>query len=232
MTQSKPNFEALYQAIGYSFKNASLLKESLLHSSMLKKNALNHFERREFLGDRVIGLCLVETLLTHYSQKAEGYLAKQLSFFASKEVMAELASQIHLDRYLKVGKSMTEKGGALSLSPSILGDALEALFGAIYLDGGFDAAARVFKKIWIKKLEDEKSFESLESKSNLQEWAQSKGHDLPMYEVLDIVGPDHSPTFFVEVKVGDKTSFAEGPSKKAAEQSAAKKLLEKLEAQE
>lgn len=225
--QKKIDYKPLYEAIGYTFEKPGVLKDSLIHSSALKKKSPNPFERREFLGDRVLGLCLAEALIKNFPQKEEGYLAKQLSFFASKEVMAELASQIQLEKFLTLSKGERTPAG---VSPSILGDALEALFAAVYLDGGFEAAQKVFDHVWTKKLEDENSFENLESKSNLQEWAQSEGYDLPTYEVLDIAGPDHSPTFFVEVAVGDFTSFADGPSKKAAEQSAAKKLLEKLQA--
>ncbi len=225
MTRKKIDYTPLYKAIGYTFNKPLLLKESLAHSSTLKQDALNHFERREFLGDRVVGLCLADTLLTNFPHKSEGYLAKQLSFFASKDVMAELASQIKLDVYLYVSKGERASG---SISASIMGDALEALFGAVYLDGGLEAAKKVFEKIWTQKLKDETSFENLESKSNLQEWAQSSGYDLPSYEVLDVAGPDHAPTFYVEVRVGELTSFADGPSKKAAEQSAAKKLFEKV----
>jgi ribonuclease-3 len=176
----------------------------------------------------VIGICLSEALLSLFPEKNEGYLAKQLSFFACKEVMANLAAQINLVKYLILSKGERSAG---KVSDTIMGDALESLFGAIYMDGGFEAAKKSFAVVWTQKLEDETSFENLESKSNLQEWAQSKGYDLPLYEVLDIIGPDHAPTFYVEVQVAGKSCFADGPSKKAAEQSAAKKFLEKLSAQ-
>ncbi|MAP24707.1 MAG: ribonuclease III [Rickettsiales bacterium] len=225
MTQSIASLAELQNRINYHFNDIGLLQKALRHSSQVKKNSLNDFERLEFLGDRVVGLCLAESLYENNNQSKEGALAKKFSYLASREVMSEIAQEINLGAYLIVAKNddLLKKN-----NQSVLADALESLFGAIFLDGGFESGRCVFKKLWADKFDDDAGIIALEAKSTLQEWAQARGLELPKYQVINVTGPDHDPRYTVRVEVDERSIEAEGSSKKSAEQLAAKNLFNKL----
>jgi ribonuclease-3 len=183
----------------------------------------NDFERLEFLGDRVLGLAIAEMLYKEHQKEKEGELAKRFASLVSKESCTHVAESINLLSYLSVIK--------VDIVPhsSILADAMEALLGAIYLDGGFDAVKKTIHHLW-KDLLNQTIQTSKDFKSVLQELSQSHKKGLPKYDVIEMTGPAHAPIFIVRVTIEDMGSEeAQGATKKQAEQFAAEKLYRKLE---
>ena len=223
--KSSSTLDLLQRKINYSFRHVSLLEQALKHSSQAEKNAINHFERLEFLGDRVVGLCLAQALYQKNPKDKEGQLAKRFSYLASREVMSKIAHEIDLATYLIVARNEDLQK---TCNSTVLADALEALVGAVFMDGGFEAGHQVFHKLWSNKFENDAGIAALESKSTLQEWTQAHGLELPDYQVLDVSGPDHDPIHQVQVTVDGWSAQAVGASKKSAEQAAAQKLYAQL----
>lgn len=219
-----PASSALEQALGYTFQDPTLLQKALTHPSFLKTKRSSFFERAEFLGDRVLGLTICDFLFRHFPQEAEGAMAKRFAYLVRKETLAQIALSIHLGDHL-VLSSGESKGGARS-NTSILGDSLEALLGAIYLDAGFLRVQSIILELWDSVFAGLGDVSYTDAKSALQEWIQQKGLPLPVYTIIDVVGPDHAPTFHVEVTCESLSSVVgEGSSKKNAEQAAAQILL-------
>jgi ribonuclease III len=217
----------LEQTIGYRFADPALLREALTHSSALGRGRRTS-ERLEFLGDRVVGLAVAELLFRRYPHEPEGALSPRLSVLVSEPVLAEVARELGLGRWLKVARSEEEAGGRER--PAILADALEALIGAVHLDGGWEAAAGIVRRCVEPRLET-MAVPPRDAKSRLQEWAQGRGLALPDYRVVEVGGPAHAPRFEVVVSVaGLPPARAVGGSKRAAEQAAAEQLLAALEA--
>ncbi|MGD9868925.1 MAG: ribonuclease III [Hyphomicrobiales bacterium] len=213
--------DSLYAALGYRFSDERLLKRALTHSSAReRRRSVIDNERLEFLGDRVLGLVVAELLLERYADSSEGELALQFNRLVRKEMCALIAQQdLQLGRHLILGKS-GERGNV-----SILGDACEAVLGALFLDGGFSEARRVIRALWDGHLSDEPAIPS-DPKSSLQEWVQGRGLPLPQYVERSREGPDHAPVFVAEVQVqGVKPAQGTGASKRAAEQAAAEAML-------
>jgi ribonuclease-3 len=228
--RSSPELDAAERGIGYRFARKALLREALTHSSATgpahRRRRTN--ERLEFLGDRVIGLAVSEMLIHRYPQEPEGALTPRLSVLVSEPVLAEVARELGLGGWLDVARSEEEMGGRER--PAILADAFEALVGAIYLDGGWEAAASVVRSCLEPRLEM-MTMPPRDAKSRLQEWTQSRGLGLPDYRVMGSSGPPHAPTFEVAVSLADGDSAtATGGSKRAAEQAAAEQLLARLSA--
>lgn len=209
--------------IPYTFQNERLLTKALTHPSMLRFQKGSDFERLEFLGDRVLGLMIAQMLYHRYPKEKEGDLAKRLANLVSREACLEVAQMMQLADYVKASL------GDITPNSAVLADAVEALIGALYLDGGLKAAAAFIETYWPSLLEKD-ICPPKDAKTTLQELAQSKGPSIvPVYEVLDHVGPAHTPTFTVRVCVeGLGTATGTGPSKRQAEQMAAKILLENI----
>ena len=181
-------------------------------------------ERLEFLGDRVLGLVIAEWLVEMFPDQREGELATKLNGLVRKETCAEVASTIGLDRFIKVGK--TERAGEVHRKVTVLGDAMESVIAAIYLDGGLEAAQDVVRRLW-KPHVDVVGDLKRDAKTVLQEWAQGRALPVPNYELVGRTGPDHQPVFQISVEVkGLAAVQGEGKTKRAAEQEAAKNLLE------
>jgi ribonuclease-3 len=180
----------------------------------------------EFLGDRVLGLVMAEALLSEDEQAAEGILAPRFNALVRKEMCAEVAREIDLGAVLKLGKSEMKSGGRRR--DKLLGDGMEAVIAAVYLDGGFEAARSLILRLWASKIAavDE---DAQDAKSALQEFAQARGETPPSYEVIAREGPDHAPEFTIEVAVATgETARAKAGSKRLAEHLAAQLLLESL----
>lgn len=210
----------IFAVTGYQFNDPQLLKEALTHSSLTTSNN----EKLEFLGDRVLGLVLADMLIKHFPLEKEGDLALRYADLSSSSVLSEIALQTGINDLIAISLSEENTGGRYNAS--ILADSCEALIGAIYLEGGLEPAQAFIKRYW-QVLMQEKINPPKDAKSFVQEWAQSKGYGLPEYKVIDKTGPDHNPLFVVELKVGDlKEVIGEGNSKKNAEQTAAKNMLE------
>ncbi len=216
---------ALQNRLGYTFTKPDLLRQSVTHSSMSSPTRSDN-QRLEFLGDRVLGLVMSEALLHHDQEATEGVLAPRFNALVRKETCADVAREIDLGAALKLGRSEQMSGGRRKLA--LLGDAMEAVIAAVYIDGGFDAAKDLVLRLWGKRIENVES-DAKDAKTALQEWAQARGLEPPKYEQISRSGPDHAPVFTIEARLASgQTSTATAGSKRQAEQAAAKALLEKL----
>jgi ribonuclease-3 len=213
------------EALGYSFRNTALLGLALTHPS-LGKTTSN--QRLEFLGDAVLGLVITEMLYQLYPNEQEGELARRLASLVRGETLTAIAGELKLGDGLQLSASEAASGGRGAASN--LEDALEAIIGAIYLDGGLEAARNFILPHW-KSRADNVVTPPKDPKTALQEWAQGRSLSVPSYVVIEQSGPAHAPQFTVEATVeGHAPQRATGANKRAAEQEAAKKLLAILEA--
>jgi ribonuclease-3 len=211
--------------IGHSFRRPELLVEALTHPSMAV-GADN--QRLEFLGDRVLGLVIAEALLAEDRGATEGELAPRLNALVRKETCAEVAAALDLGAALRLGRSEMLTGGRRKTA--VLGDAMEAVIAAVYLDGGLEAARALVLRAWGGRVGAVRAIER-DAKTALQEWAQARGLAPPAYVDLARAGPDHAPVFSVEARLGDgRAAEGRAASKRAAQQAAAEALLLRLEA--
>lgn len=216
----------LQQEIGYTFVRRELLIQALTHVSKVAYRRELGNQRLEFLGDRVLGLAIAELLFERLPDSQEGILSQMLSHIVRKEHCAQVSERWGVGPCLYLGTHETREGAMQNLS--ILGDTCEAILGAIYLDSDFVTAKHIISEAfgaWITS--DGKPFR--DAKSLLQEWAMQNKHPIPTYSVLERNGPDHSPTFHIQVSMdADRSATAYGKSKRLAEQEAAKVLLEHI----
>ena len=184
------------------------------------------YERLEFLGDRILGLCIANWLYHRFPDDAEGQLSARLNMLVSGETCADVARAIGVGPHLRLGKQARDDGAFQS--DNVLGDVVEALIGALYLDAGMEPANAFIRKQWGVLVESQK-VAPRHPKSELQEWAASKNRKAPVYEVIDRSGPHHAPQFTVRVSIGSAgEAEANGKSKQEAETAAAAALLEAL----
>lgn len=214
----------LESRLGHSFKNTSLLIEALTHPSA-SQPLKPSYQRLEFLGDRVLGLVVAHLLIERFPHEAEGDLAKRHAQLVSREAAARAARALDIGPFIKFSKGELDAGGADSASA--LGDVIEALLGAVYLDGGLAPAETLARRLWEPMLSLDLS-PPRDAKTALQEWSQARSLGLPIYRVLEQSGPAHDPKFEIEAVVGEEKARGTGSSKRAAEQMAAKALLEKM----
>ena len=211
--------------LDYQFKNNRLLEEALTHSSARKSSKLNN-ERLEFLGDRVLGLVIAEELLRKNPNSTEGEIATYYNSLVKKETCAFIAKEIGLENLLTLGKSVKRTNDRQK--DKILGNAIEALIGAIFLDAGFEISKQLVLKVWRKQIDIVRDIEA-HAKTALQELLQSKGQEPPTYKQISRTGPDHDPDFCVEVVLGSGlNAIGNGSTKRMAETKAAEKILEKI----
>ena len=223
--------EKFEKTIGYRFRNISLLTQAMTHSSYANEHGGNRRtcnERLEFLGDAVLELVSSEVIYANYPEMNEGQMTKFRASIVCEPALAEVARSLGIPDRLLLGKGEEAAGGRLR--DSLTSDALEALIGAIYLDGGFEPAERFVKHFIMSGLEKRSLFK--DSKTILQEKMQEMGLGDPVYEVVSVTGPEHQLVFTVSLKAGDHLKcIAEGRNKKQAEQLAAEQMLTKLEKQ-
>ncbi len=223
---------ALEQGLGHEFTDRALLRLALTHRSYANERgddaAGTNYERLEFLGDAVLGLVASAWLYETFPNEAEGVLAQRKSFLVSAPVLSRQATVLGVGPLLRLGVGEERTGGRAKRS--ILADAMEALFGAVYLDGGIEAARAVIVPVLERGLEEQDRLGNGDAKTALQECLQAQGRPLPSYHLVDESGPDHAKVFAVEVRVdGDSVGRAEGRSKKVAEQGAASVALAALD---
>jgi len=212
--------------LGYHFDQPALLAQAVTHASMGSANRDDN-QRMEFLGDRVLGLVMAEALLAEDKAAAEGQLAPRFNALVRKETCADVARAIDLGAVLRLGRSEMLSGGRRK--QALLGDAIEAVIAAVYIDGGFDAAKSLILRLWgarVHEVEDD----ARDPKTALQEWAQARGLRPPRYEEVGRDGPDHAPVFTImaSLSTGEEAQASAG-SKRQAEQAAAGALLSHLE---
>ncbi|WGV14722.1 ribonuclease III [Fuscovulum ytuae] len=216
--------------IGHDFRRPELLARAVTHASLSSPTRPSN-ERLEFLGDRVLGLSIATALFQQDGTAAEGQLAPRFNALVRQETCAEIAREVGLGDVLKLGRSEMLSGGRRK--EALLGDALEAVIAAIYLDAGFDAARDIVLRLWGDRIEKAAQVDTRDPKSSLQEWAQARGLPPPTYTETARSGPDHQPVFTVEARLANgETASGTAPGKRAAEQSAARALLARMEQQE
>ncbi|MGH7821489.1 MAG: ribonuclease III [Candidatus Binatia bacterium] len=215
------------RALGYIFSDRDLGIVALTHRSAVARSGSNN-EKLEFLGDAVLDLAISDLLMARFPEMAEGDLSKLRAGLVNAAVLAAKAAEIDLGLRLRLGKGEERSGGRQK--PSILAAAYEALLGAVYLDGGFEAARAVVGRHFERELSRPLKGELSDHKTRLQEMTQKLFRATPVYKLVRASGPDHDKAFVSEITIGGKLyGRGEGKSKKAAEQDAALRALELLD---
>ncbi len=219
--------EALQQRLGYSFRNPDLLELALTHASVAEgARRVADNERLEFLGDRVLGLMVAESLMNALPDAEEGELSRRFHTLVSREACAAVATTLELGAALRLAAGETKSGGRTN--PTILGDAIEALMAAVYVDGGYETVLKCFTPLWAEALHNSGNASQSNPKSFLQEWAVAGGKGPPVYTLINRKGPDHAPIFTMEVRIdGLAPQSATGKSRQDAEKTAALRLIER-----
>jgi ribonuclease-3 len=210
------------RTLGHQPRDPALFVRALTHSS----RGEDHYERLEFLGDRVLGLVIARWLYELFPDEPEGKLSRRLNALVSGETCAEVARELGAGGQAILGKQARDDGAADS--DNVLGDITEALIGALYLEAGLDEATRFVRAAWAERVESQDRAPK-HPKSALQEWAAANNRKAPVYQLTGRSGPHHAPRFVVEVEIRNVgTASAEGLSKQEAETAAALALLDKV----
>ncbi|NQY91133.1 MAG: ribonuclease III [Deltaproteobacteria bacterium] len=222
----KDTLDGLESRISYQFTDRELLAEAVTHPSRAGETNASSNQRLEFLGDAVLDLMLAQELLLQHPSWDEGRLSRSRASLVSGRALASLAAELSLGDWVRLGRGESTADG--SIAPSILANAYEALMGAVFLDGGYDAARQVVAAHFAGRL-DEVTSSDRDSKTALQELTQKNYAELPTYETIKVSGPDHARVYEVEVFVQARSmANGSGRSRRAAEQEAAEHALERL----
>lgn len=218
---------ALEQRLGHDFADPTLLRRALCHRSWVAEHDEVSNERLEFLGDAVLGWAIADLVFGRFADLAEGALTDLRKSVVNANALAEVAAELHVGQHLLLGKGEDAAGGREKVS--ILSDAMEALLGAVYLDGGRDVAFTLVERLFLPRLEDAvSSLDRLDYKSALQEVLSRRGRPSPDYKIRS-TGPDHDKVFYASVLVAkEQLGYGEGRSKKTAEQAAAAEAFARL----
>jgi len=210
--------------LDYRFREPTLLDMALTHRSA---GGFNN-ERLEFLGDAVLSVVIAEWLYQTRPRASEGELSRLRASLVNREALAAIARSLHLGDVLHLGSGELKSGGFRR--DSILADALEAVFGAVYLDGGFEACRQVIRSLYESRMAELPSASTLKDpKTRLQEYLQARQQALPLYKLLEITGEAHAQRFTVECVVGEQhRTMATASSRRRAEQEAARRVLERI----
>jgi len=227
MSQSMNDVEKI---LGYNFKSRILLDEALTHPSISlqrgEKEVIFNYERLEFLGDAVLSLVIAELLINKYPNEREGALAKRHSGLVHGEALAVIAETLGIGEHIMMTSGESSSGGRKNRSN--MENTLEAIIGAIYMDGGISPAKTFIKQHWEQSITN-MTDPPKDAKTSLQEWAQGRGLPIPVYEVINTSGPAHEPFFTIRVTVRSmEPTEAKGKSKKKAEKAAAELMLENI----
>jgi ribonuclease-3 len=223
MKRKQDDLSALEERLGYRFKDIALLAQALTHKSAVtgRKHASN--QRLEFLGDRILGLAVAEMLIAAFPGNLEGELSQRHTALVRNETCVEVALLLDLGTHLNLGAGERNSGG--ERNHSILGDACEAVMGAIFLDGGYEPARNMVERYW-RPLMQASAQAPRDAKALLQEWALGRGLPVPSYREIDRTGPDHKPVFRVSLELPGIISVeGVGSSKREAEKAAAATML-------
>ena len=218
------SLSSLENLLGYRFNNIRLLKQALTHRSYGRSNN----ERLEFVGDGILDCVIALNLFDYYKDVPEGQLSKMRAAIVNQDSLLDIAKILELGNYLYLGDGELKSGGRSR--PSILADALEAIFAAVMIDSSFNNAQFVIEKLFSHKVKEQESSSITDYKTQLQEYLQSKRLPLPTYEIVSSAGPEHDMVFTIECAIERPSfkSWGEGRGKKQASQNAAQNLLEIL----
>ena len=215
----------LYPVLTYTFRDSALLENALTHRSVGSYNN----ERLEYLGDSILNFIIASELFQCLPDAAEGDLSRMRANLVNKAALAEIANRLHLGDFLNLGAGELKSGGYRR--DSILADALEAVFGAIFLDGGYESARTLIRKLYSVELDNLPDADALKDpKTRIQEYLQARGQPLPIYELINTRGKSHDQVFTIECSIEnhDKKTQGVGASRRKAEQLAAQAMLEWL----
>ena len=219
-------YSELYEILGYSFKDESLIREALTHPSL---EGTPSYQRLEFIGDRVLGLAIAAWMFELHTNADEGGLASRHTNLVRREACAKIAADLNLGDFIHMAKSSEDTGGRKR--ETIIADVCESVIGALYLEAGYLEAEKFIRKFWHEMAHNVKVAKR-DAKTRLQELVQSRGKSTPVYTTIDKKGPDHQPTFTIVVSVqGKGEETAKGFSKRDAEQLAAEKILKRLKSE-
>ena len=223
MSKAAPLEDWLAAVTNAAPRNLALYEQALTHGSA----SATHYERLEFLGDRVLGLIVADWLYERFPQEKEGQLSRRFNQLVAGDTCAAVARQIDVRAHLRLGKQARDDGAIDS--DNVLGDVMEALIGALYLDAGMEPARALVRRLWEPLVEGQASAPK-HPKSALQEWAAANNRRPPFYDLIDRSGPQHALRFTVAVTInGAGQARGEGTSKQEAETAAAAALLEQLQ---
>jgi ribonuclease-3 len=212
----------LADTLGHDPRDLPRFARALTHGSQAAQN----YERLEFLGDRVLGLCIAEWLYERFADEPEGKLSRRLNALVTGAMCADIARELGVVHHLKLGKQARDDGAADS--DNVLGDVIEALIGALFLEAGLDGARSFVRRAWAGRI-DAQASAPRHPKSALQEWAAANNRRPPEYAIVERSGPHHAPRFRIRVTIGKLAEAeAEGSSKQEAETAAAIALLAKV----
>ncbi|MFI4919408.1 MAG: ribonuclease III [Legionellales bacterium] len=219
------NLDRLCRRLGYHFQNKAYLKQALTHCSVGSDN----YERFEFLGDSILSFVIANELFNQFPLQSEGQLSRLRSFLVRGDMLAEIGAALELGDFLILGQGELKSGGFRRAST--LADCLEALFAAVFFDGGMDAARSVILKLYRSRLDDPSLNDCLkDAKTQLQEHLQSAKHPLPKYKLTKVEGDEHDQIFYITCTVAGikNATFGQGANRRKAEQLAAKSFLEQF----
>jgi ribonuclease III len=219
------NLDRLCRKINYKFKNPAYLKQALTHCSV----GTNNNERLEFLGDSILSMVITNTLYQQFPKESEGQLSRLRAFLVKGETLANIAFEINLGDYLFLGQGELKSGGYRRAS--ILADALEAIFAAIFIDGGIESSKQTILSLYKELLNDDTLKDNIkDAKTRLQEYLQSKKQLLPVYTLTKVSGDEHEQKFYITCTIPNTSTSSEGcgDNRRKAEQVAASKLLKIL----
>nr|WP_328702566.1 ribonuclease III [Belnapia mucosa] len=211
--------------MGHRFANPALLRQAMTHRSAgdPRRGQLDSNERLEFIGDRVLALLTAEWLAERFPNEREGDLGKRLSVLVAWDTLARIAEALEIGPMLVVAQGEVRTG--VAMRQNVLADAFEALLGALFLDGGLEAARPFYRRAFAEAMEGNLGQPQASAKSRLQEWLQGRGFGLPEYRLVSSSGPDHQPVFVVAVAAAGREAEGMADSKRAAEQQAAEAWL-------
>jgi ribonuclease III len=225
MSRKAKSLDELETRIGHVFADKAILERALTHISAAspRQGRGGSYQRLEFLGDHVLGLAVSDMLYRAFPKADEGELSRRLADLVRRDTCAEVARAVDLGAALKLGNSESNAGGRKRTAT--LADVCEALIGAVFIDGGYVAAAALIERLWRERMLKPPA-QLRDAKTMLQEWAQGRGLPAPVYREVERTGPHHSPKFRVAVDISDKPpAEGQGSSKRAAEQAAAAAML-------
>jgi ribonuclease III len=225
MSEPLTPLEDLQSRLGYRFRDEGALVAALTHASAVQAASVRVSERLEFLGDAVLGLVLSELLIAHYPEYDEGKLSKSRAALVNTGSFAAKTRELGLDAHLTLGKGEEKTGGRAKAS--ILAAVYEAVMGAIFIEGGYSAVRVVIEGHFCHAIAALDRAETTDPKTELQELCQEKFRVAPVYRVVEEIGPHHARRFVVDVRLGERVlARGEGPSKRSAEQDAARQALQ------
>ncbi len=218
--------EQLENRLGHRFTNRALLDQALTHGSAVAGNRQFGYERLEFLGDRILGAIVASLVFRSYPQESEGKLTLRQVDLVRNETIAAIARELEIERLVHLSPGEERRGA--NENESVLADVLEALIGAIYLDGDYKQARQFVERYWLKRMKAVHT-PPQDAKSRLQEWLLGHNLTLPVYTVVSMTGPDHAPDITVEIShESGRRKRATGSSRRQAETAAAQQLLDEL----